>query len=178
MIRKGIYATAAAWAALTGTVAQAQDVRPKSAAGCITAREAEGLMLVVAPAAIREVARFCQSELPGNAYLRSADALIAKYEGASKDAQPGAMEAVAKLGGGKVDSSTAGMLMPMMTQMVGSMLAKELKAKDCPTYDRILKLMDPLPAENSASLLILVVQLSQEGKKDPEFPVCPFTPGQ
>ena len=176
MIRKGIFATAAAWAAITGTVAQAQNVRPKSAGTeCITAKEAEGLMLAVAPAALREVTGFCKSSLPANAYLRNEGPLIAKYEAASKGAQAGAMAAMSKLGGGELDSSMAGMLMPMMTQMVGSMLTKELKAKDCPSYDRVFRLMDPLPAENGAALLILIVQLSQNGKKDPEFPLCPFT---
>ena len=179
MIRKGIFATAAAWAALTGTVAQAQDVRAKNAGTeCITAKEAEGLMLAVAPAAIREVAGFCKTALPANAYLRNQGPLIAKYEAGSKGAQAGATAAMGKLSGLPLDSSMGAMLMPMMTQMVGALLTKELKARDCPTYDRALRLIDPLTAENGAALLILIVQLAQNGKKDPEFPLCPLTPGQ
>jgi len=177
MIRKGLTATIAGWAALSGVAVQAQDVRPKAAADCITASEAEGLILAVAPSALREITRFCGAELPANAFLRDSAPLLAKYEAASKGALPGAAAAIGKLGGGEMNSQIAGMVMPMMDAMVGSMLTKELKAKDCGTYDRIFKLLDPLPAENGAALLVLILQLSQEGKKDPEFPLCPYAPG-
>ncbi|MES2443775.1 MAG: hypothetical protein V4574_13165 [Pseudomonadota bacterium] len=180
MIRKGFLAGAAGWLALTGVAVQAQDVRAKQGGdACITAPEAEAFVLVIAPPVLREVARFCESELPASAYLRNSEALLAKFEAASRAAAPGAQAAVAKLMGPSGSSALLPPqdLMPMMLQMVGPMLTEELKAGDCPAYDRVLKLLDPLPADNAAALLITFAQMGTKNDKKPDFPLCPASNG-
>ena len=173
MIRKGFLAGAATWLALTGVAVQAQSVLPKvSVHACISSGEAQGLALVLAPLAMREVVHFCGPKLPATAYFNHSDALLAKLQAASARAAPGARGAIAKLLGGS--DATVDLFMPALDTMMAPMLAKELKAAECPTYDHIASLLDPMPAENTAELLITIAQLAQKDKQDPKFPICPM----
>jgi peptidoglycan biosynthesis protein MviN/MurJ (putative lipid II flippase) len=176
MIRKGFLAGAAAWMALTGMAAQAQSVLPKTKGGeCITSTEAEGLALTVAPLVTREVVRFCAPKLPANAYLNHSEALLARLDAAAAHSEPSARGAVAKLmnaqgaGGMPLD-----MVMPALTTVVGPMLSKALKADECPIYDHVASLLDPMPAENTAALIVTIAQLADRDKPDSKFPICPL----
>lgn len=177
MIRKGFLAGAAAWLALTGVAVQAQSVLPKAPGGaCITGTEAQGLALTLAPIAMREVVRFCAPQLPANAYLNHSEALLAKLDAAAAHAAPGARGAIGKLlgAGGNSSAATLDMVMPALTTMIGPLLSKELKPAECPVYDHIASLLDPMPAENTAELFVTIAQLAQQDKPDSKFPICPL----
>lgn len=163
----------AATALLSATAAQAQ------APACIPQPEAEALFLALAPAMIGSVASTCATSLPANALLRRpVDQLTAKYAAESDAAWPRAKEGLRKLlgpqGGQMVDSELA---RPMVTSMIAPMLAKEIKAKDCPNIDRVLTLIDPLPAKNTAALVVALLDISgaarpKAGRKA-DFALCP-----
>lgn len=160
---------AAALVATTSAAAQAP--------ACIPQREAEALFLALAPAMIGSVAATCATALPPNALLRrSVGPLTAKYAAESDAAWPAAREGLRKLVGpdnaAMVDSELA---RPMVSAMVAPMLAKAVKPKDCPNIDRILTLADPLPAKNTAGLIVAIIDIA--GDKKPRgaspFAVCP-----
>ncbi|HET9509824.1 MAG TPA: hypothetical protein VFO80_01630 [Sphingomonas sp.] len=163
----------AATALLSAATAQAQSP------ACIPQPEAEALFLALAPAMIGSVAATCAPTLPASALLRrSVDRLTAKYATESDAAWPRAKEGLRKLlgpqGGQMVDSELA---RPMVTSMIAPMLAKEVKAKDCPNIDRVLTLIDPLPARNTASLVIALMDMSGAARAKPgrrtDFVLCP-----
>ncbi|KQN26159.1 hypothetical protein ASE86_08380 [Sphingomonas sp. Leaf33] len=163
----------AAAALLSAATAQAQ------APACIPQPEAEALFLALAPAMLTSVAGTCTPVLPTNALLRRPiGQLIAKYASDSEAAWPRAKEGLRKLlgpqGGAMVDSELA---RPMVTSMIAPMLAKEVKAKDCPNIDRVLTLIDPLPARNTASLVVALMDMSGAAKARPgrraDFVLCP-----
>lgn len=175
MIRKGFLAGAAAWLALTGVAVQAQSVLPKAPGGeCVTNSEAEALALTLAPMAMREVVHFCAPRLPATAYFNHSEALLAKLQTASARAAPGARGAIAKLLGGHANDLSIELVIPAVDAAIAPMLTKALKAADCPTYDHIASLLDPLPAENTAELIIMIAQLAQRDKPDSKFPICPL----
>jgi hypothetical protein len=65
-------------------------------------------------------------------------------------------------------------MMPILDSVMGPMIAKELKPKDCVLIDGLLSALDPLPAENFARTFILFAQIGVAEKPDPEFPLCPL----
>jgi hypothetical protein len=150
------------------------------APACIPQREAEALFLAMAPAIIGSVAATCAASLPPTATLRrSVGPLTAKYAAESEAAWPVAKEGLRKLVGPEasamVDSELA---RPMVTAIVAPLLAKEVKARDCPNIDRILTLIDPLPAKNTAALVIAIIDISGKearGKGGAAFSLCPAT---
>ncbi|WP_294298128.1 hypothetical protein [uncultured Sphingomonas sp.] len=162
-------------ALLSASTAQAQ------APTCIPQPEAEALFLALAPAMIGSVAATCAPTLPANALLRRpVDQLTAKYTAESETAWPRAKEGARKLlgsqGGQMVDSE---LFRPMVTSMIAPMLAKEVKAKDCPNIDRVLTLIDPLPAKNTAALVVTLLDISGATKpkagRRADFTLCPRT---
>ncbi len=150
------------------------------APACVSQSEAEALFLALAPALIGSVAATCATVLPPNALLRrSVGPLTAKYAAESDVAWPAAKDGLRKLVGpdasAMVDSELA---KPMVTAMIAPMLAKEVTAKDCPNIDRILTLIDPLPARNTAGLVVAIMEMA--GKDKPRgkssFAICPLAP--
>lgn len=165
---------AAAAALATATAAHAQSP------ACIPQRQAEALFLVVAPTVIGSVAATCAPALPTGAVLRrSLGPLTAKYAGEADAAWPVAREALRKIVGPDaaqmLDSELA---RPMLTAMVAPMLAKEVTARDCPHIDRVLGLIDPLPARNTAALVVTILAMSdRDGARSRRgFAVCPTGP--
>lgn len=169
MIVRSFLATAAMVAAASAQ-AQAQQ--------CVPQREAEALFLALAPAMIGSVAATCATALPPTALLRrSVGPLTAKYAAEGDAAWPLAKEGLRKLIGPEsaamVDSELA---RPMVTAMIAPMLAKEVTARDCPNIDRILTLIDPLPAKNTAGLVVAIIEMSGKGKPGGKSPltICPL----
>jgi hypothetical protein len=145
---------------------------------CIPQREAEALFLTAAPQLIQTTATTCAPRLPVGAILRSGLAsLTAKYAQAGDSSWPLAKEALKKLTGpdasSMIDSDYA---KPMLLSLIAPMLAKEIKAADCPNIDRILTIMNPLPARNTASLVVAILEMTQKTKKRSDFTLCSTAP--
>jgi hypothetical protein len=136
-------------------------------AACIPQREAEALILTLGPTLVDATVTTCTPALPASSYLRrSGAALSAKFAGHSDASWPLAREALRKIvgpsGAPMLDSELARSVLPAM---VAPLLSQEIKAKDCPTIDRLLGLLDPLPARNTAALLVTVMQLAQADQR-------------
>jgi hypothetical protein len=167
----------AAAALLASTAAQAQS----AAVPCIPQRDAEALFLAVAPALIDSVATTCATALPATAILRrSPAALRSKFVAESDVAWPRAKAGLRTLLGPDaapmVDSELA---RPMLSSMVGPMLAKDVKPGDCAGIDRVLTLIDPLPARNVAGLVVTLLDVTGAAKaragRKAAFTLCSIT---
>ncbi|MES2989152.1 MAG: hypothetical protein V4808_14720 [Pseudomonadota bacterium] len=144
---------------------------------CLTQAEATALFLTVAPTILKSVSGKCIKVLPESAYLRiNGEALIARYAGPSAAAKPAAIAAFNKISGeAKLDES----MFEMMTgEILGEIVAGDVKPDECMKFDRIAGLLDPMPPENIAGLLIAFVEFADEKGGDKEkkkagpFSIC------
>lgn len=149
---------------------------------CLTAREAETIALVALPDLIRETGRVCAATLPAASLVRRpSGAFIAKYQAAADRAWPDARLAIAKLS----DPSVALLLQsdyarPVLTALMVPLLVGRIATSDCPTIDRFATLVEPLPARNTAGLVVTTLQFLKREKARgngavaalPDLPVC------
>lgn len=149
-------------------------------ARCLTASEAESIALVAMPDIIRDAGRVCAA-LPARSLLRQADgAFIGKYEREADRAWPAARTAIAKLSDPAVELLLlSDYARPMLTSMFAPQITGRIQTADCATLDRLVTLLEPLPARNTAGIVVATLQYLKaekaRGKQSniPDLPVCP-----
>lgn len=146
---------------------------------CLNQAEAESIALVSMPAIIRDAGRVCAA-LPATSLLRrTSGPFIAKYDAEADRAWPAARQAIAKLS----DPSVELLLMsdyarPMLTSLFAPQITGRLQARDCPTLDRLVTLLEPLPARNTAGIVVATLQYikaehARGAMRDaPDLPIC------
>jgi hypothetical protein len=148
---------------------------------CLTPAEAESIALVALPDIIRETGRVCTA-LPVNSLVRrTSGPFIAKYDNAADAAWPAARAAIAKLS----DPSVMMLLQsdyarPLITSLFAPQVVGRITASDCPTIDRLATLLEPLPARNTAGIVVATLQYLKAEKARgttavadvPDLPVC------
>ena len=147
---------------------------------CLTSMEAEAIVQVALPEVIRSAGRVCAA-LPAASLLRrpSSD-FLTRYDAEADRAWPSARTALGKL----TDPQLAPLLQsnlarPLVTSLVAPQVTGQIQPADCPTLDRLVTLLEPLPARNTAGIVAATLQyLKAErvrgGRSDiPDLPVCP-----
>ena len=159
----------ALWMGMAATTAQAAaEAKP-----CLTALEAQALITAIMPDVFQQVGRTCSSVLPESATLRGGlPPLVARYQAPADLAWPQALAALGKIGGKDVEGVDPRLLRPMMGPMMATAIAEDIKPADCPTIDRAVQLLAPLPPANTAGLVVLFAELAKD-KKDSPFNICP-----
>lgn len=149
---------------------------------CVSAGEAEALITSILPETIEQLGATCAGQLPPGALLRQPPAaLIARYRADADTAWPGAQRAVQRLAGNDVGGLLSGNLArPLIASLLAPAITRAVQPGDCPAYDRIITLAQPLPPRNLAGLLVAAWQLGDARKKpDPNAPargglsICP-----
>ena len=148
---------------------------------CVPLEKAEAVVTTMAPELLRATAGVCAPNLPDGAYLRRPiERLTEKYVGAGDAAWPAARAALAGLlprdARTILDSELA---RPLLAGLVAPLLTKQIKPRDCADIDRLLALLDPLPARNTAALIVTIVELSRRGRAPSDkapFTICPPKP--
>ena len=163
-------AAIALWMGMAATTAQAAaDVKP-----CLTENEAQSLVTALLPDVLQEVGRACSATLPENAILRGGlPPLVGRYRAPADLAWPQAMAAFVKIGGKDVAGIDPKLLRPMMGPMIASTITNDIKPGDCPTINRAIELVSPLPPANTAGLVVLIVAAAGKDKKDNPLTICP-----
>lgn len=162
----------AAIALLSGTTVQAAEPGQ-----CMSPETAESLITYVLPVALDAARNKCASSLPATAALLQTDsAQMQRYVEASQKAWPEAGTAIGLLVGQDLpENMDVEALRPFIDAMIPAMLTKEIKEKDCPSIDKVYKLLEPLPTSNIASLTVMLVQLGnndKEGSEKSAFNIC------
>lgn len=168
-------AFALALGAATSAAAQAP------ARACVTAAEAESLVLAVAPDLIQQTGVACATALPATALVRQTDSrLLSRYRAEADAAWGRASGALNKLvppeAQGLLQSGTARVL---LAALLAPSVTGKIKPADCPSIERIVNLLEPLPPRNAAALLITVIQLNDAdrgrttGTGPTGLPICP-----
>lgn len=175
-MRKPVQIIALALAAAPGVVQAAEPP-------CLTAREFTDLSSYALPSIITGTAERCSAALGPGAFLkRDGRALAARYAAAKPAAWPGAKNAFLKLSGG-ANSDAAELfrslsddkLRPLVDTLVEGLIAQQVPAERCRTIDTALRLVAPLPPQNTAELIALAVGLGSRsgGGKLGKLTICP-----
>ncbi|WP_375249197.1 hypothetical protein [Sphingomonas sp.] len=147
---------------------------------CLSAADAEAIALVAMPEVIRDAGRVCVG-LPAKSLLRRTDGpFIAKYDAEADRAWPAARSAIAKLS----DPAVELLLMSdyartMLTSLFAPQITGKIQPSDCGTLDRLVTLLEPLPARNTAGIVVATLQYLKAEKakgrqnRIPDLPVCP-----
>ena len=154
----------------TSAMAQAQ---------CLTAPEAEAVTLVALPDIIREMGRVCTA-LPAGSLIRR-NTFINKFRGEADRAWPAARAAIAKLADPRIEMLlTSDYARPLVTSLITLQIVGRVQTSDCPTIDRIVTLLEPLPPRNVAGVVVASLQHLRAEKtrgatpvaEVPDLPVC------
>lgn len=175
-MRRPILALAAALAAVPGIARAAEPP-------CLTATEFASLASYGLPSIIKGANDRCAAALPADAWLRRNGAqLSTRYAAAKPRTWPGAKAAFLKLSAGG-DKQGAELIrgLPDPTQqlmldgLIEGMVGQQLPTDRCATIDRVVRLLSPLPAENTAELIAIAVGLgAQTGRASVgKFRLCP-----
>jgi hypothetical protein len=150
---------------------------------CLTASEFAALSSYALPSLIRGTAQHCASVLPGDAFLRNGSAeLASRYDVRKAPSWPGAKAAFIKMGSA-TNPQAADIfrqmndeaLKPLVDGLIQGMVGQQLPTGRCGAVSRLVMLLAPLPAENTAELIGLAAGLgAKDGKaKVGQFSICP-----
>ncbi|MGH6787149.1 MAG: hypothetical protein ACREBO_09990 [Novosphingobium sp.] len=149
---------------------------------CLTAAEFTAVSTYAMPGAIEAVAERCAPQLGASAFLKTdSKRLAARYAATSQAAWPRAKAAFLKVGGsgnpeavrlfGAMPDDT---LQPMVDGVLASAIAQKLPTDRCTAIDRLVRLLSPLPPENTAELIALAAGLGAKSDKAKvgQFSLC------
>jgi hypothetical protein len=145
---------------------------------CLSPGEFASITQYALPSALNGAAARCGPSLPSGAFLNTdVRAMAARYADSSRQAWPQAKAALVRLGNGMAGSGDKGageaallaaLPDPKMQQMldgfVQGMVVARLPTNRCAPVDRLLELLAPLPAANTAGVVATVVGLIAEKK--------------
>lgn len=148
-------------------VSQTAQAQAAATPVCLTEQEFTALSTYALPSVISGTARACSTILPEGAYLRrSGGELAQRYAVTKPRAWPQAKAAFLKMANAKDQTSAqlfAAMPDDTLQQVADAaftgIVTGQLKPASCPTIDRVVGLLAPLPPENAAGLIPVVVAL-------------------
>lgn len=150
---------------------------------CLSAAEFTAVSTYAMPVAIEAVTERCAAQLGTGAFLKTdSKRLAARYAATSRAAWPGAKAAFLKVGvGGNPEAASLfgampdETLQPMVDGVLASAIAQKLPTDRCAAIDRLVRLLSPLPPENTAELIALAAGLGAKSEKAKvgQFSLCP-----
>lgn len=177
-LSRKVFALGAAIALAHGQMAFAA----ANAENCLTEGEVGGLVGYALPSVIDGAMKACKQHLSPTGFFATRGASFASQYAARKDLNwPIAKNAFLKLGGTKDASMTSTLkalpdsaLQPFVEAMVSELVGGEIKAGQCVAIERGVRILSPLPAENTAELITFVVVLADKPKngKPASLPIC------
>lgn len=178
MLSRTVFALSAAMALTQGQMAYAA----ANAEKCLSEAEVSGLVSFALPSVIEGTMKACKPHLATNGFFATRGSAFAGQYAARKDGNwPAAKNAFLKLGGSKDASLNKTLkalpdnaLQPFVEGMVAEMVGGEIKPSQCTAIERGVRILSPLPAENTAELIAFVLVLADKPKngKAASFPLC------
>lgn len=161
-------------------LAAAPGIAQAAEPACLTPAEFTSLATFALPSVITGTAQRCSTTLDANAYLRKNGAQLASTYAANRaSAWPGAKAAFVKISaasnpdmGKLITGMPDNSLQQMTDAAIAGMVGQRLPVERCGTIDNLVRLLSPLPPQNTAELLALAVGL---GSKTGERKVGPIS---
>lgn len=139
----------------------------QSAKSCLTQPEAQALVTYALPSAIRGITTKCTPVLPATtALIQSGPIIAARYQIEADNAWPVARLAFGKISGldltGTFGEAAA---RGLVDAALGAGLAEKVKPEDCAKVDRLVDILEPLPARNMAMLVTTLMEFGGAEKR-------------
>lgn len=161
----------------------AHSIAASAAPPCATPTEATAITAVAMPEIIRQVGQICASRLSASALLRQPDGpFLAKYQVEADRAWPAARTALARIGGPDVAPLLqSDFTRPVLASLLAPALIGTVDPGDCARVEHIAEQVQPLPAHNTAELIVSTLQLVREkqaefgtadGNRTLDIPIC------
>lgn len=171
-LSKIVFAAASGLALMQAQAAQASQ--------CVTEDEMSGIVGYALPSVLDGAMKSCKPHLSPTGYFATKGPDILARYAARKDANwPAAKAAFIKLGAEKDDKLTATLsalpdqaLQPFAEAMVTEMVGAEIKPGQCVAIERGVRLLSPLPPENTAELVTFIVGMADKPGKKSGFTLC------
>jgi hypothetical protein len=135
--------------------------------------EIEGAVRFGLPALFNGFRATCSAQLAPDGYVAlNADRLLAKFAEGADAHWPAAKAALSTLGDDQgMDSAMLAempddALKPFVTALLQQMVVAEIKPTQCVDVERGLELVDPLPADNIASLIGFMVEMAERDESN------------
>ncbi|WP_198045730.1 hypothetical protein [Novosphingobium aquimarinum] len=148
---------------------------------CISPREFSSLAAYALPSVITGTGKRCATQLGPDAYLRTNGAALASKYATRKAANwPGAKSAFLKMGAKDATANQLFASLPdeslrqIVDPLLEGMVIQEIPIEKCTTIDSVVRLLAPLPPENTAELIALTAGLVGRGTdaKVGQFKLC------
>ena len=162
----------------------AQAVAQTSKSPCLTQGEVRALTTFAMPSLLGGLIDHCGPQVGVNGFMPTQGrSLVATYAARKDAAWPTARKAFFRIAGGKDDDKQVtqamqGMpdaaLQPFVESMISGMVGGQLKPGQCVIADKLMRLLAPLPPENTTELLGTIFELADNGKKPSPggFSIC------
>ena len=120
------------------------------------------------PSIITGTTDHCAASLPANAWLkRHGNQLAARYATGKSRAWPAAKTAFLKLAGTGANNDAAGLIkslpdssqQQMADAFISGLVGQQLPTERCSVIDQLVRLLAPLPPENTAELIAVAAGL-------------------
>jgi len=148
---------------------------------CLTAREFSALAGYALPSVISGTSQRCGPSLGPKAFLRtSGKDLAGRYAARKTNDWPAAKSAFLKLSAKSPDAASAFKGMPdtslqqVLSAMMEGMVAQQIPLDRCGAIDDLVRLLSPLPAENTAELIALAVGFGARSAKAKSAKIGPI----
>ena len=160
----------------------AQAAQPAGAPACLSQADLRAMAAYALPSALEGVIERCSPTMAAGGYLRrQGPGLVSRYAAGKQAAWPAAKGALLQFAGDKdaqaadaIDDLPDQAIQPFVDAMIAGMVGGQLKPEQCGLAERLMRLLAPLPPENTAELLGLLVQLGAKDKKGPgNLTFCP-----
>lgn len=174
----------AALLALAATLSGSPAVQAAATAApsCLTAREFTALSTYALPSVISGTARVCAPVLPAQGYLpQHGTELAQRYAAGKARAWPEAKVAFIKMStASSPDTAQLFLSMPddslqqIADAAMAGVVSGKIKPDSCAMIDRVVGLLAPLPAENTAELIAVLVGLGSKADQPRlgKFAIC------
>lgn len=153
-----------------------------NAEGCLSESEVGALVGYALPSVLDGAMKACKPHLATNGFFATRGGEFVNHYAARKNANwPVAKSAFFKLGGAKndkmgetINALPDNALQPFVEAMVSEMVGGEIKPDQCTAIERGVRILSPLPPENTAELITFVVVLADKPKagKASSLPIC------
>ena len=144
-------------------------------ADCLSSAEVRALTTFAMPSVLTGLIDHCAPEVGSGGYMTTQGRnLVSSYAANQGSAWPTARKAFFRLAGTKSGSSDATDMMakmpdaalrPFVEGMIGGMIGAKLKPGQCAIADKMMRLLAPLPPENTSELLGTILELAGTDKK-------------
>lgn len=177
-LSRNLLALGAGLAMAQAQVAQAANAAPD----CLSEVEMNALVGYALPSVIDGAMKACSPHLSPNGYFATRGSEFLGRYASRKDANwPLAKAAFLKLGSSKdaklvdtVKDLPDAAVQPFVEAMVSEMVGDQIKPDQCTAIERGVRILSPLPPENTAELITFVVILADKPKagKATSLPIC------